>query len=95
MSVLVLNTLSEYNDEILELQNLICEKSEGSEVVYTKDMKKVVMCPSGRRDAVTIPDGVEEIAKISQETGITTTEVCGAKSFVTKLLNKIRGIGEK
>lgn len=39
--------------------------------------------------------GVEEIAKISQETGITTTEVGGAKSFVTKLLNKIRGIGEK
>lgn len=30
-------------------------------ILYTKDMKKVVMCPSGRRDAVTIPEGVEEI----------------------------------
>lgn len=39
MSVLVLNTLSEYNDEVLELQNQICAKSEGSEVVCTKDMK--------------------------------------------------------
>ncbi len=35
MSVLVLNTLSEYNDEVLELQNQICAQSEGSEVVYT------------------------------------------------------------
>ena len=30
-------------------------------ILYTSDMKKVVMCPSGRRDAVTIPEGVEEI----------------------------------
>ena len=39
MSVLVLNTLPECNDEVLELQNQICAQSEGSEVVYTKDMK--------------------------------------------------------
>ena len=39
MSVLVLNTLSEYNDEVLELQNQICAQSEGSEVVYTREMK--------------------------------------------------------
>ena len=39
MSVLVLNTLSEYNDEVLELQNQICAESEGSEVVYTREMK--------------------------------------------------------
>ena len=39
MSVLVLNTLSKYDDKILELQKLICEKAAGSEVVYTKDMK--------------------------------------------------------
>lgn len=39
MSVLVLNTLSEYNDEVLELQNQICAQSGGSEVVYTKEMK--------------------------------------------------------
>lgn len=39
MSVLVLNTLSEYNDEVLELQNQICAQSEGSEVVHTKEMK--------------------------------------------------------
>lgn len=39
MSVLVLNTLSDYNDEVLELQNQICAQSEGSEVVYTKEMK--------------------------------------------------------
>lgn len=39
MSVLVLNTLSECDDKILELQKLICEKAAGSEVVYTKDMK--------------------------------------------------------
>lgn len=30
-------------------------------ILYTSDMKKAVMCPSGRRDAVTIPEGVEEI----------------------------------
>ena len=39
MSVLILNTLSEYNDEVLELQNQICAQAEGSEVVCTKDMK--------------------------------------------------------
>ncbi len=39
MSVLVINTLSEYNDEVLELQKQICVQSEGSEVVCTKDMK--------------------------------------------------------
>ena len=38
MSVLVLNTLSEDNDEVLELQNQICAQSEGSEVVCTKGM---------------------------------------------------------
>ena len=36
MSVLVLNTLSEYDDEVLELQSQICAQSEGSEVVYTR-----------------------------------------------------------
>lgn len=39
MSVLVLNTLSECNDEAFKLQNQICARSSGSEVVYTKDMK--------------------------------------------------------
>lgn len=39
MSVLVLNTLSEYNDEVLKLQNQICTQSEGSEVVCTRGMK--------------------------------------------------------
>ena len=39
MSVLILNTLSEYNDEVLELQNQICAQADGSEVVCTKDMK--------------------------------------------------------
>ena len=39
MSVLVLNTLSEYNDEVLELQDQICAQSVDSEVVYTKEMK--------------------------------------------------------
>ena len=39
MSILVLNTLSESNDEVLDLQNQICMQSEGSEVVYTKEMK--------------------------------------------------------
>lgn len=31
-------------------------------ILYTKDMKKVVMCPSGRRDPVSVPEGVEVIA---------------------------------
>ena len=39
MSVLVINTLSESNDKILELQSQICAQSEGSEVVCTKEMK--------------------------------------------------------
>lgn len=39
MSVLVLNTLSECNDEVLGLQDQICARSEGSEVVYIKEMK--------------------------------------------------------
>lgn len=39
MSVLVLNTLSEPDESVSELQNQICAKEEGSEVIYTKDMK--------------------------------------------------------
>lgn len=39
MSVLVLNTLSKCNDKVSELQNQICAQSEGSEVVYTNEMK--------------------------------------------------------
>ena len=44
----------------IEAGNQNFEINDG--ILYTKDMKKVVMCPSGRRDAVTIPEGVEEIA---------------------------------
>ena len=39
MSVLVLNTLPESDACVSELQNQICAKAEGSEVIYTKDMK--------------------------------------------------------
>lgn len=39
MSVLILNTLSESSDDVLKLQEQICAREEGSEVVFTKDMK--------------------------------------------------------
>ena len=39
MSVLILNTLSEYSDEVLELQRQICAGDKDSEVIYTRDMK--------------------------------------------------------
>lgn len=39
MSVLILNTLSEPDARVSELQNQICAKAEGSEVICTKDMK--------------------------------------------------------
>lgn len=45
MSVLVLNTLSECNDEVLGLQDQICARSEGSEVVYIKEKEmKISHC---------------------------------------------------
>lgn len=39
MSVLILNTLSETNDDVLQLQEQIGKAAEGSEVVFTKDMR--------------------------------------------------------
>lgn len=39
MSVLILNTLQNVPLEVLTLQDEICAKSEGSEVVYTGNMK--------------------------------------------------------
>ena len=39
MSVLVVNTLLEDSDDVLQLQEQICAQCEDSEVVYTKDMK--------------------------------------------------------
>ena len=39
MSVLVVNTLLEDSDDVLQLQEQICAQYEDSEVVYTKDMK--------------------------------------------------------
>ncbi|MDE5940346.1 MAG: hypothetical protein K2H37_14875 [Lachnospiraceae bacterium] len=50
MSVLVLNTLSEYNDEVLGLQDHICAQSEGGEVVYTKEMQNMHTLKDGWRE---------------------------------------------
>lgn len=39
MSVLVVNTLLEDSDDVLQLQKEICAQCKDSEVVYTRDMK--------------------------------------------------------
>lgn len=77
-----------YTDEIPSLQNIYVDKENSyfddiDGVLVTKDRKKLVTFPGGRKGSYTVPEGIEIIGKSSFRMGVFLEEVILPESVKT------------